>query len=168
MVEDGEDGLWKIGGRSVSQQTRHGLKTACIILLLGIAIGLSWMTEMMRISFDLFVTKQPRWMSCLLAKGGGGIDRHRTWGWMLTVSGAMLDWRPAFECVKGRARCMKRSVAAAAILGNMCRAIGRSRSRSIAYERRRRLAKRGRMEEEGFTFQSGSFFFWVLSRCPPS
>lgn len=38
---------------------------------------------------------------------------------MLTASGAMLDWRPALECVKGRARCMNRSVATAAILGNV-------------------------------------------------
>lgn len=38
---------------------------------------------------------------------------------MLTVSGAMLDWRPALECVRGRERCMNRSVATAAILGNL-------------------------------------------------
>ena len=37
---------------------------------------------------------------------------------MLTVSGAMLDCKPALACVKGRAKCMKRSVAAA-MLGEM-------------------------------------------------
>lgn len=48
----------------------------------------------------------------------GVSQSKRTWGWMLTVSGARLVWRPTVLGAKGLARWMKLSEAAAAILGN--------------------------------------------------